>query len=188
MNRLNPRQRLFPYEYVIDFNATKAAARCGYSKKTARQQGTRLLSNASIKKAIEKLLNKKQDQAIMSREEVLRELSLIGRSDLKDYFEISEGGEIAAKPFDLMPPGSSRALKSIKETRTLRESSDGKETNISTDKIEFELHSKVQALEKLGQHHGLFPTKIEGKLEVEARLTMRDLKKSMEGCENGSDR
>ena len=186
MKKLNPRQRLFPFEYVIDFNATKAAERCGYSKKTARQQGARLLSKVAIKKAIEKLIEKRADKAIMDREEILRELSLIGRSDLKDYFEILEGGEIAAKPFAQMPRGTSRALKSIKETRTIRESADGKETSVVVDKIEFELHPKIQALEKLGQHLGLFPTKVEGKLELEARLSMGALKKSIKGCENGS--
>jgi phage terminase small subunit len=183
---LNAKQRLFSYEYVKDFNATKAAQRCGYSKKTARQQGTRLLSKAAIKAAIKKLTENRIDKAIMDRDEILRELTIIGRSDLKDYFDILEGGEIRAKMFDEMPHSTSRALKSIKETRTIRESADGKDTSIVTDKIEFELHPKVQALEKLGQHFGLFPTKIEGKLEVEARLTMADFKKSMQGLNDGS--
>ena len=48
---LNDRQQLFVTEYVKDMNATKAAERAGYSKRTAYSQGQRLLKNVEIKKA-----------------------------------------------------------------------------------------------------------------------------------------
>jgi phage terminase small subunit len=184
MKKLSPRQRLFVHEYVIDLNATKAAERCGYSKKTARQQGHRLLTKAYIKKAVKALLDKRTSKLVMSREEILEELSILGRSDLKHYFDIDEGGEIRAKPFDQMPKDTSRALESIKETRTIRESSDGKETNVVTDKIEFATHSKLGALKLLGQHEGLFPTKIEGDLTIRAKLSLSDFKKSTKAIQD----
>ncbi|MFA9203068.1 MAG: terminase small subunit, partial [Flavobacteriales bacterium] len=39
------KQQRFIDEYLIDFNATQAAIRAGYSSDTAKQQGSRLLSN-----------------------------------------------------------------------------------------------------------------------------------------------
>jgi phage terminase small subunit len=45
---LTTKQRQFALEYMLDFNATQAAIRAGYSKKTARQQGQRLLTNVDI--------------------------------------------------------------------------------------------------------------------------------------------
>ena len=49
---LNARQALFISEYIIDGNATRAAKAAGYG--SPRQQGSRLLSHAYIKEAIEK--------------------------------------------------------------------------------------------------------------------------------------
>lgn len=49
----NKRER-FKAEYKKDLNATQAAIRAGYSKKTAYSQGQRLLKNAEIKESIEK--------------------------------------------------------------------------------------------------------------------------------------
>lgn len=46
--KLKEKHERFAREYVIDHNATQAAVRAGYSEKTAKQQGSRLLTNADI--------------------------------------------------------------------------------------------------------------------------------------------
>jgi phage terminase small subunit len=185
VKKLTPRQRLFVHEYLVDLNATQAAKRAEYSKKTAYSQGQRLLKKVEIRKAIDAAIAKRTSKLVMTREEILRELSIIGRSDLKNFFEIDEGGEITAKPFSDMPEGTSRALESIEEIRTIRESSDGKETNIVTDRIKFKTHSKIGALELLGKHQGMFPTKFEGDLTLRARLSIDAMKKSAKAVEDG---
>ena len=48
MKTLTNKQKAFIAEYLIDFNATQAAIRAGYSEKTARSQGQRLLTNVDI--------------------------------------------------------------------------------------------------------------------------------------------
>jgi len=50
---MNAKQAAFVREYLIDFNATQAALRAGYSEKAAQQTGSRLLLNAVIAQAIE---------------------------------------------------------------------------------------------------------------------------------------
>jgi phage terminase small subunit len=45
----------FAEEYAIDLNATQAAIRVGYSPETARQQGSRLLTNADIRSRVREL-------------------------------------------------------------------------------------------------------------------------------------
>ena len=46
--KLNPKQQRFCEEYLIDLNATQAAIRAGYSKKTARTIASKLLTNIDI--------------------------------------------------------------------------------------------------------------------------------------------
>ncbi len=45
---LTPKQARFVEEYLIDLNATQAAIRAGYSKKTAYSQGQRLLKKVEV--------------------------------------------------------------------------------------------------------------------------------------------
>ena len=49
---LTPKETRFKDFYLVNLNATKSAALAGYSNKTARQQGSRLLSKAAIQAAI----------------------------------------------------------------------------------------------------------------------------------------
>ena len=41
-----------PVASLVDLNATQAAIRCGYSARTAKQQGSRLLTNVDVSAAI----------------------------------------------------------------------------------------------------------------------------------------
>lgn len=49
---MDSKHKRFVDEYLIDQNATRAAKAAGYSEKTARSQGSRLLTNADIQHAI----------------------------------------------------------------------------------------------------------------------------------------
>ena len=49
---MNDRQTVFVAEYLKDFNATRAAKAAGYSAKTARAIGSRLLTDVDIQEAI----------------------------------------------------------------------------------------------------------------------------------------
>ena len=50
--RLTPRQREFVNQFLLDMSATQAALRAGYSPKTAKQQGSRLLSNVDVQSVL----------------------------------------------------------------------------------------------------------------------------------------
>ena len=52
MPKLTAKQERFVAEYLIDLNATQAAIRAGYSEKTARSQGQRMLTNVDVANAI----------------------------------------------------------------------------------------------------------------------------------------
>ena len=71
---MNARQQKFSDEYVIDLNATQAAIRAGYSKKTAYSQGQRLLSHVEVAEAIQDAQSALATRTAVTQDEVVREL------------------------------------------------------------------------------------------------------------------
>ncbi|MCJ7587525.1 MAG: terminase small subunit [Candidatus Aminicenantes bacterium] len=161
MKKLGPKQARFVEEYLVDLNATQAAIRAGYSRKTAEAQGSRLLRNVKVADAIATAQAKRSERLEITADMWLRELWLIGRSDLKNYMDIDpDTGAIRAKGFEEMPEGTSRALEAIKENRVIKEDADGNKSTVY-DKVEFKLHSKNQALEMIGKALGFLKEKFE---------------------------
>lgn len=68
---MTPKQERFVQEYLIDLNATQAAARAGYSPKTSNEQGARLLANASIAGAVQKALAERSERVRIDADWVL---------------------------------------------------------------------------------------------------------------------
>jgi len=178
MKKLEPRQKRFVQEYLIDLNATQAATRAGYSKKTARQQAERLLTKVYIKRAVEAAMKKRGERIQITADEVLEELRILLHSNIENYIEIDKDtGAVRAKGFEDMPPNASRALESITENRTIREDAKG-EDSIVNSKVTFRLHSKTKALELAMQHLGMLKTKLEAP-ELEDALNRNSM--SIEG-------
>jgi len=71
---LTPKQKRFVTEYLKDQNATQAAARAGYSKATANQQGSRLLANVGVAAAIAAGQSRLAKKAAITVESLAEEL------------------------------------------------------------------------------------------------------------------
>ncbi len=84
---MNDRRRLFCEEYVKDFNATRAAIRAGFSKKTARKQGSRLLTFVDVQVEIRNLAQER----VMRQEEVRLRVAEQARVSMADFLD-DEGG------------------------------------------------------------------------------------------------
>ena len=76
---------MFVEEYIIDLNATQAAIRAGYSKKTAGQIGEQNLKKLEIQQAINEKLAEKKEKLIMKQDEILERLTQQGRREATDY-------------------------------------------------------------------------------------------------------
>ena len=70
---LTPKQQRFVDEYLIDLNATQAAIRAGYSKKTARQIGSENLSKPDIQAKIAEAQRERSEATKIDAEWVLRQ-------------------------------------------------------------------------------------------------------------------
>lgn len=85
---MNDKQRRFVDEYLIDQNATRAAIAAGYSPKTARAQGCRLLTNADIAAEIRARQNK-----------LSRELNITAQDKRAKLWQIAQFcGEVIETP------------------------------------------------------------------------------------------
>ncbi len=69
--KLNPKQKRFCDEYLVDLNATQAYIRAGYSKKGAEVSAHKLLRNTNIEKYIQLKQNKYQEALDLTIEEVV---------------------------------------------------------------------------------------------------------------------
>lgn len=74
---LTEKQKKFAEEYVIDLNATQAAIRAGYSKNSAQEQSSRLLSNVMVLAYVKELREKQQEQSMLDARWVLERLTQV---------------------------------------------------------------------------------------------------------------
>jgi len=148
---LTTKQKAFCEEYLINLNATQAAIRAGYSKKTANTDGPRLLVNARIQEHIQKLMDKRSARTEIKADNVLRELAKLAFSNIRDF--------VTFGPDEELTEDQMACISEVSETKT----KDG-----GTKR--FKLHDKTKNLELLGRHLGLF----NDKLDVNHKFTLAD--------------
>ena len=78
---MTEKQKRFCDEYLIDLNATQAAIRAGYSKKTARSIGNELLTKPDIQAYMQKQLDQIHEQKTADAQEVIEYLTSVMRGE-----------------------------------------------------------------------------------------------------------
>lgn len=144
MAKLNDKQKRFAKEYNVDLNATQAAIRAGYSEKTARSIGQRLLTNVDIQAAIQKGKKALEQKTEITQERVLRELANVAFANATNYAKVAViRGEtvVGIVQTENLTPEQKAAVSCIKQTQ---------------NGIEVKLNNKIRALELLGKHLGMF--------------------------------
>lgn len=81
---LNDMQQRFCMEYAKTANAKQSAISAGYSHKTAKQQGSRLLSNVDVKKRIKEISDDIASSRIAEATEIQETLTSILRGEKKE--------------------------------------------------------------------------------------------------------
>lgn len=112
---VNKRHEKFCHEYIKDMNATQAAIRTGYSEKTAKMQGSRLMTNDDIKARVKELRDAYLDENIMTAKQVEYELTRIALGLSNEKQVVIEGtgeGCSEARIID-KPPDEKSRLKAL---------------------------------------------------------------------------
>ena len=138
---LTYKQVQFIEAYMIEPNATKAAHKAGYSKKSSRQQGARLLSNAAIKAEIQRRMDARAIRMRVTADDVLKELVQIGFSDIYRYIDFDSKKGMTLKD----PNGLTQEMR-----RCVAEVSDVPGAYGHTRKIK--LKDSLRALEMIAKH------------------------------------
>ncbi len=129
---LNHKQKQFYKEWLIDVNATQAAIRAGYSKKTAYSQGQRLLKNVEGQKYLAELMAEKESELIASQDEVLKYLTSVMRGKSQSTEIVVEGiGDGCSEARTVLKEPSEK--ERLKAAELL-----GKRYGLYTDKVELD--------------------------------------------------
>lgn len=146
MRKLNDKQKRFAREYVIDLNATRAATRAGYSEKTAKSQGQRLLTNVDVSEFIKELMDQKDDELIAKQDEVLRYLTRVMRREEKEHTVVT----LMTEKHTYKPDEKGTMRKVIE-----------KEEVPEVIEIPSKLSDSNKAAELLGKRYALFTDKVD---------------------------
>ena len=138
------KQKRFCEEYLVDCNATQAAIRTGYSKKTARAVGQRLLTNVDIKKYIDQQLQKLKNEKIADAQEVLEYLTSVMRGEQKEQVALLTGEGVQ----DLVQKDVS-AKDRLKAAELI-----GKRYALFTEKVELQGETTVQIVDDIPVEEG----------------------------------
>ena len=151
-NARSVRHRIFIHAYAKDPNATKAAITAGYSKKTAYSQGQRLLKHVEIQDKIKAVIDKRAEKLDITAERVLKEIAVLGFSNMMDYMSVAEDGQ----PFVDLSKLTREQAAAIQEFSmdTTGGSGDGERLLIYRRRLK--LADKTRNLELLGKHLQLF--------------------------------
>lgn len=171
--KLTAKQEAFVDEYLIDLNATQAAIRAGYSKKTAQMIGFENLSKPVISAAIELAMKARSDRTEVTADRVLAEYAKLAFLDPRRFYN-DKGALI---PVYELHADVAAALSGMEVTvERAGKDEDGKQEFADVTKIKFA--DKKGALDSVARHLGMFidRTEVTGKdgkpLETVTRIEL----------------
>nr|DAH37076.1 MAG TPA: Terminase small subunit [Caudoviricetes sp.] len=191
MAKLTAKQQRFCDEYLIDLNGTRAYKVAYPSVKkdeTARVNASRLLTNANVKTYIQERQKEREKRTEITQDSVLRELALIAFAKASDYARVVEKDAMVEVDGNMVPvldeDGNQVKYRTVEPILTDELTEDQKKAiaviKKGRDGFEIKPYSKIQALELLGKHLGMFTEKVEVKNTTPNAfegLTTEELKK-----------
>ena len=124
------KQKKFVEEYVISGNATEAATKAGYSRRSAHNQATRMMKNDEVLAYKDQVLSRLESEKIAQADEILQYLTAVMRGESSSEVVVVEGdgdGCSSARTMEKAPDEKER----LKAAELL-----GKRFGLFTDKVD----------------------------------------------------
>jgi phage terminase small subunit len=161
-DKLTPKQARFVQQYLVDLNATAAAERAGYSKRTAKSIGHDLLKNEKVSEAIAKAMGKRAERTGITADRVLQELARIAFFDPRSL--LNPDG--TSRPVNELDDDTAAALAGMEVTEEFDGKGKSRKSLGFTKKVK--VADKVQALGLAMRHLGM----LNDKLHIPGGLTV----------------
>lgn len=172
-DRLNFKQQRFVEEFCVNFNATQAAIKAGYSKRSAAETGYDLLRNPHISAAIADYMRRKSEAVEVAREELIKGFERIRQANILDFFTLTPDGD----PYVDLVAVSREKGYAISELQ-VDDYKDGRgEDTRAVKRIRLKMDDRQSAGINIAKLQGQFVEKIEhrGTLEIDSiRQRMRE--------------
>lgn len=175
-DRLTDKQRAFIDEYLIDYNATQASIRAGYSEQSAYSIGWENLRKPEIRR----VLDARIEERAMGAEEALARLGAIARSSIAPFIQVrtvtlEDGRQVEVAGVDLTTEEAARNFHLVKKLRP------------TPDGYEVTLHDAQAALVEILKVLGMYRERVEHSVdEASAGEIARMLGVSLSGI-HGND-
>lgn len=153
---ITAKQKRFVDEYLVDLNATQAAIRAGYSKKTAQEQSARLLSNVMVQQRVQDQMKAREQRTGITQDRVLQELARIAFFDIRKLYN-TDG---SLKRPDELDDDAAAVLSGVDVTEM--GGNDGPVTFTKKAKV----FDKTAALTLAMRHLGMLKDKVEHSGEI----------------------
>lgn len=184
---LTARQTAFVRDYLVDGNATQAAIRAGYSKRSAAYQGHYLSQrNPKTVAAIAKAQAARSQRVEITADRVLLELARVGLSDVRRLFTW-DADSAAVIPSQNLTDAEAAAIASVKSTTTTVLDKRGRPVERRVT-MELRLWDKNAALREMGKHLGVSENvtvtlrdRLEGMTEEELVADIQGLLREVQG-------
>ncbi len=154
---MTEKQKRFCDEYLTDLNATQAAIRAGYSKKTAYSIGEENLRKPELKEYIEKRMAEKESQLIADQDEVMRYLTSVMRREKMESVVVTLNTEKTSYVPD--------------ENGTMRKQTVKQEIPQIIE-IPAQLRDANKAAELLGKAYGIYTDKVDVDADMDLNITI----------------
>ena len=148
---LTQKMRVFVREVMVDWDQKRAATVAGY--KNPAVKGSQLMNNKAIQKAIAKAQSSLDKDAVMRREEIIKELSAFARSNVVKMFD-ADTGVMHVTDLHALPEIVQRCIQSVKAKYWTDEQGDQ-----HLDYVECKLVDKLGSIDLLMRHYGMFAPK-----------------------------
>jgi len=154
VNELTVKEQTFCDNYLIHGSATKAAISAGYSEKSARVTGPRMLRNPAVAEYLNRQQIKRQRKEDSLQDKILDELKAMAFGSIEHFITIDSAGQPQVD-FSRATPEQLRAITSAKSKS--RKIYNAKGDHIATeDSSAFTMADKYRGLELLGRQIGMF--------------------------------